>query len=105
MEAGKYRFYTGGQNNATEALVTALTSVRRNEGKLVGHTPDLVMALYMTHKALSSTPAVSSRTSLSGGGKSEKEREMEQSNREKRRALKGSPVGESILSNRDGFGR
>lgn len=106
IEAGKYRFYTGGDDsNMTGDLVTALTSVRRKEGKLVGHTPDLVMALYMAHKCLSddSGHAASSRTSLKHGD-DERARERSESDREKRRALQGNPIGDAILGGR-GRGR
>jgi len=86
IEAGRYRFYDG-----SSELVTALTSVQRAEGELVGHTPDLVMALYMAHKTLSEPGGLSvSRRSMKGGG-SEANKEREQSNREKRKALKGTP--------------
>lgn len=97
IEVGRYRFYTtGGSQNMTDELVTALTSVQRAEGKLVGHTPDLVMALYMAHKELSEPDGLSvSRASMKGTSPQAKERER--TNREKRKALKGTPfegVGE-----------
>lgn len=110
IEAGKYRFYTGGGvENMTEDLITALTSIQMNEGELVGHTPDLVMALYMAHKRLSddSGHVASSRTNLKHGARSEGERERAESDRERRRALKESPLGDAILgdSGSGGFGR
>lgn len=106
IESGRYRFYSGGgEQNMTGALVTALTSVRRNNGELVGHTPDLVMALYMAHKRLTddSGRAASSRARLGRTSRSESEREREETEREKRRALKDSPIGRSILENADSF--
>lgn len=98
IEAGRYRFYNGADD-----LVTALTSVQMSEGELVGHTPDLVMALFMAHKQLTDPAGyiATSRTSMTGG-KSEQDREREQSARERRRALKGSDAGEAMLSALDG---
>jgi len=98
IEAGRYRFYTGGEENHTDELVNALTTVKREDGELVGHTPDLVMALYMTHKWLNQGHASSSRTSLRTGAM---DREREQNARDKRNALKGSSIGDAILSNMD----
>lgn len=90
IEAGKYRFYTGG-DDATGELITALTSVQRHDGQLVGHTPDLVMALYMTHRALDSPEGAASTATNLGG------HERTQSDREKRDALRESEIGQSIL--------
>lgn len=89
IEAGKYRFYNG-----SEELATALTSVQRSEGELVGHTPDSVMALYMTDKHLESGDLSSSRSSLRDAGRDEETVERE---REKREALRESEVGRAIL--------
>jgi len=95
IEAGKYRFYVGGgDSNMTEALITALTSVQRKDGELVGHTPDLVMALYMADRALETGRIESSRSSLRGGSGDDGERET-------RRTLRGNPVGEQLLDQRD----
>lgn len=101
IEAGRYRFYTGGgDDNMTDDLITALTSVQMHEGELVGHTPDLVMALYMCHKWLHDKRGyiASSRRSLKGGN-SEKDREREEAAREKKKALRESAVGRAILDN------
>jgi len=99
IEGGKYRFYTGGgDQNMTGALITALTSVRRGEQGLIGHTPDLVMALYMVHKRLTddSSRGSSARSNLSYGN-DDTAREREKSDREKKRDLKQSAIGRSIL--------
>lgn len=98
IEAGKYRFYTGGGDHTSE-LITALTSVQRDPstGDLVGHTPDLVMALYMCHRALDSPGgATSSRTSLDGSASGE--------DRETRDSLRESEIGRAILDTRDRIG-
>lgn len=100
IEVGKYRFYSGGgEENMTGDLVTALTSIQMHEGELQGHTPDLVMALYMAHKRLSDDGGNLSwsRTSLTGDG-SEQSREREERDREKKRALRDTPIGEAILN-------
>jgi hypothetical protein len=59
------------------------------------------MALYMTHKAIDETGGhvASSRSSLrhAGVGESEERREREATEREKRRALRDSPIGDAIL--------
>jgi hypothetical protein len=99
IEAGNYRFYEGGEC-MTDALVTALTSVQMNDGELVGHTPDLVMALYMAHKRLQSDHLASSKTDLRYG-RDERSQERERKDREKRRDLKGSAVGDAILQEQD----
>lgn len=100
VEAGKYRFYSGGgDDNMTTELVTALTGLRYEDGEVVGHTPDLVMALYMGHKYLSddSGRASSSRASLGSSGSSDADRERERDERERRRKLRGSRIGDAIL--------
>jgi len=82
----------------TDALITALTTIQMHDGELAGHTPDLVMALYMAHKRLvdPSGQASSRRASLVGG--SERDRERAEQDREKRRKLRGSgPVGDAIV--------
>ena len=48
---GGYRFYREGDDH-TEQLVDALTTLTMDEGKLVGHTPDPVSALYQAEKAI-----------------------------------------------------
>ena len=105
IEAGHYRFYVGGDDtNMTEELITALTSVQMHDGELQGHTPDLVMALYMAHKRLTdpSGHMAVSRTNLKRGKPTPEQEEREESAREKRRALKGSEIGDAILGNDDG---
>ena len=96
IEAGKYRFYTAGADNRTDELITALTAVQRKDGELVGHTPDLVMALFMTQEYLGVNEGfgASTRTNL---GDREKDPGREADEREKKRALKESAVGRSIL--------
>ena len=93
IEAGKYRFYNG-----SDDLATALTSVQRSEGELVGHTPDAVMALYMTDKWLESGQISSSRRSLKGRSSPEA-KEREEQERSKRRALKDTPMGNAMFGN------
>lgn len=106
IEAGVYRFYTAG-GDATSDLITALTSIQMDpeRGELVGHTPDLVMALYMAHKVLADGGGVaSSRVSLQAGGASDMEREREETEREKRRALRDSEIGRAILDDDSPYG-
>lgn len=101
IEAGRYRFYMDGADNQTEDLITALTSIQMHEGELVGHTPDLVMALYMAHKQLTdpSGDLTVSRTNLKHGGT---DREQEQKDRKTKAALQDSEIGRAILeSQRD----
>ena len=80
------------------SLATALTSVQRSEGELVGHTPDAVMALYMTDKWLESGQISSSRRSLKGRSSPEA-KEREEQERSKRRALKDTPMGNAMFGN------
>ena len=93
LEAGTYRFYTGGgDDNMTDKLITALTSLQRKDGELIGHTPDLVMALWMADRALANDGgAGSSRGNLKARGESETDRET-------RRQLKNSELGRAILN-------
>jgi hypothetical protein len=93
IEAGKYRFYQGCGD-----LVTALTSVQMSEGELVGHTPDLVMALYIAHKQLQGSDLSVSRSSLKDAGRDKEAVEKERSKREE---LRGSEVGRAILDAQD----
>jgi hypothetical protein len=102
IETGKYRFYNGGES-MTDELVNALTSVQMNEGELVGHTPDLVMALYMTHKRLTEGGHLSSSSTDMRYGRDEKSKERESRDREKRKTLRDSEVGQAILNQRDGM--
>jgi hypothetical protein len=74
--------------------------VQMNDGELVGHTPDLVMALYMAHKRLQSDHLASSSTDLRYG-RDERSQERERKDRETRRDLKGSAVGDAILQEQD----
>jgi len=105
IERGAYRFYMGGEKNQTSELVTALTSITMHDGELVGHTPDSVMALYMAHKALGddSGKASSSRSNLQYGSRSESEKQREENDRAKKESLRGNPIGDAILSNRDSW--
>jgi YD repeat-containing protein len=101
IETGRYRFYDDGADDCrTEELVTALTSIQMAEGELQGHTPDLVMALYMTHKRLSSGHISSSSTDMRYG-RDEDGKRRERNDRDKRRELKDSEVGQAILNRRD----
>lgn len=100
IEMGKYRLFR--DDDGTEDLIDALCSIRMDDNDhLAGHTPDVVMALYMAEKGLTMGHAASSRTNLKRGN-SEKAREREQSDREKREALKDAgEIGEAILGNMD----
>lgn len=51
VEQGGYTFFAGGEDH-TDQLVNALTTLTMEEGKLVGHTPDPVSALYQAEKAV-----------------------------------------------------
>ena len=99
IETGRYRFYDDGSDDCrTEELVTALTSIQMAEGELQGHTPDLVMALYMAHKELTdpSGDLTVSRTNLKHGRANA---EQEQKDRDTKAALQESEVGQAILEN------
>lgn len=50
IENGRMRLYRG--HEGTEDFITAALSLRRENGKLEGHTPDLVMAWYIAEKAI-----------------------------------------------------
>lgn len=103
IEMGEYRFFRG--DEGIEDLIDALCSLRMDDNDhLDGHTPDLVMALYMAEKGLESGYAASSRGSLRTAGKSEAARERERDERERRRALQGSAVGDAILDVADRYG-
>ena len=94
IEAGKYRFY---DSAGTASLTEALASLQRHNGELVGHTPDLVMALWMADRALTDMGgAAVARGRLDGKGI---DREREQEDRERKRALKDSEVGRQVLEN------
>ena len=101
IESGKYRWYTSGDENMTVELITAFTTIQYVDGELVGHTPDLVMAAYMTDRALSldGDSINSSRGNMQHGRYTEADKEREESAREKRRQLNNSAIGRSILNN------
>jgi len=50
VENGRVHFYRG--HDGTEDFITAAQSLRMSDGKLEGHTPDLIMAWYMAEKAI-----------------------------------------------------
>lgn len=88
IESGVYRFFI--EDDGIEQLVDGLCSLRMDDNDhLAGHTSDEVMALYMAIKGFEKGNLTSSRKSMRG--KTEQDREREQSNREKRQALKGTP--------------
>jgi len=95
VESGQFRFYR--DSDGTEALIDALCQLRLDDNDhLAGHTPDVVMALYMAEKGMAMGRVESSRRSMRGGTRKESESE-----RETRRTLRGNPVGEQILDQRD----
>lgn len=49
IESGSFHFYRG--HTPTEDFINAATTLQLDDGKLTGHTPDLIAAWYMTEKA------------------------------------------------------
>jgi len=95
VESGQFRFYR--DSDGTEDLIDALCQLRLDDNDhLAGHTPDIVMALYMAEKGMAMGRVESSRRSMRGGS-----RDKSESERETRRTLRGNPVGEQLLDQRD----
>lgn len=96
VESGQYRFFR--DDEGTEDLVDALCSLRMDDNDhLSGHTPDVVMALYMAEKGLAMGQASSSRGSMDSSG----DPEQDAKDRETRRELQQSEIGRAILDSRD----
>lgn len=99
IEDGLWRFFRG--HEGTEDLIDGLCSIRMDDNdQLAGHTPDVVMALYMVTKGLGSGEGAV--LDLSPDAIPEEKRTHQQQKEareaEKERALEeGGPIGQAIL--------
>lgn len=108
VEVGFYKFYTEPRDDsdATESLVNALTSLEMDEGELVGHTPDPVMALYQATKGLTSRGGeVLDMNEYASASSRERAEELRSAEQDAEAALSGSgttsEIGEALIDLRN----